>query len=144
MPTIREKILAAAAQPHGTRAGELPGVTANSMHTQISVLVAAGKIHRLQVAPRNVRFFTDVDAMNAYVYDPSVLRALEKRSAPILGAPATAKPSNGLKPLRVAAPWGKDAKVTVPEHVKVQYGPSHPPKFKEIEFSFVHGGLRCA
>lgn len=57
------------------------------------------------------------------------------------GLPPAASPP--LRLMAAKAPvFPPDAEVIVPPHVKVQVGPSHPPRFEEKVFPFVRGWKR--
>lgn len=128
---LAEQILKLAGRTIGVRADEVQGFNYHATCTALIRMCNAGKVHRAKIAHKHVRYFLHAAMRDLFVEQVQLERFEAKRR-------------ELRQPLAGNAPWPADAPAIVPEGLKIQYCPSHPPRFQEHVMPFVHGGLRCA
>lgn len=130
--TITTVILSMAARSTGVRADEVHGLETRQVVNCLARLARAGAVYRVKLDAKNVRFFKHVGLRDAFIKKSDAALSVDPHRRAYV------------KPHTVSARWPEDAVAIVPKGLVIQHGPSHPPRFEEIEFPFVHGGLRCA
>ena len=90
-------------------------------------LVHRGELFTLRISHKYSRYFAGQEQLK--VYEVKLNRNMT-RSLRVMHTP--------FKNYGVKADWGPDTKTITPKHVKVQVGPSHPPRNTVHEFAFVH------
>lgn len=92
-----------------------------------------GELVSLRISHKYARYFAtqaQADTYQAARYMPTTRHLFPDRGVNNLARKKT--------PPRVVAQWAPDAEATIPDHVKVQVGPSHPPRNEMHEFPFLH------
>jgi hypothetical protein len=109
-------------------------------------LVNRGELHLAKVSHKYVRYFADAAAAEAYVAALHETVRARRTHAAIRATETAGKYGVGLKQSDHThrAPWSADAPAVETERTVFTRCPSHPPRFQERVFSFVHGGLRAA
>ena len=136
--TLAEQITKLAARPIGMRADEIEDFNRSRVENQMARFARKGLLHRAKITHRNTRFFTSVKTRDAFVVSIEAQRKEVERK--YTGERVSLAK---VKEPQASAPWAADAPVIVPAGLRIQYGPSHPPRYAEHVMSFVHGGLRC-
>ena len=124
---LYELILQLAARPGGVSTNEVAvkhPYTRQQAGRSCVALVSKGVLFSLRLGHRSALYFASKEARDAYL-------SLPKTTAPkMMGKKDKSKGR---------AQWAPDAVAVIPKGLKVQYGPSHPPRFTEMTFKFVHG-----
>lgn len=126
---VPERVLELASRGSGMHSSDLPDVKSSHVSNAVARLTKKGLLYRVIYHRRHVRYFTN----------PAAASMARERVC----ARERAKPEIKLQDLGRAS-WTVNEPAILPPHIVVQYGPSHPPRFREYVLPFVHGGLRGA
>lgn len=130
-PSLRTMLQTIACLPAGAHSADplLTAWSSTRICSEGNRLVAEGKLHKAQLAARETRYFATEALRDMFVVAHTPRRP-------------TQPTARGLRWRANAGPralWSADAVAFVPEGLVIQRGPSHPPRFSEHTFAFVHG-----